>query len=406
MPNGVGAVTIHRQKALLQALETAEELRTLHRHVPVPTFMRALNFSRSERAHSRMIAYLLSRDDIAIGGGLVRELLLWAADQLGREDPAVAIRVRTVAESLSLAVECRVERWSIDVVAEVVSPAGSILLGIENKIDAPERKGQLAQYQKRLGKQCGERTPLLLFLTADGREPRTSAKGTKVPVVSISYREFLEHLNVVIQDRSRGGAVTEVVSNFQRHIREEIVGDSHVKGLVLDLWRRHPEAMRLAMKYRPRLDDIKEVYLEALQDGLDEELLIRTYPNRGHLREIKMTPKQWWDGRMPLTFMLYSPDAGRPSVRLLVGNPQFEQHKDRLQAWAESLDKAALELPINISFPRRGWWHELLRENVEQGSEDTEPVCDEDTAVAAADKVLAWLESLRPTIDPFLEEDG
>lgn len=398
-------MTLHQPESLIQDLETSEDLRTLDRHVPVPTFMRALGLPRSELAHSRVIAFLLNRYDIAVEARLVPELLLWIADQISPENPAVAMHLIAVAGSPSLSVDCKTERWNIDIVTDIISSAGSILLGIENKIDAREQGDQLAQYQERLLKEGGDRVCLLLFLTPDGREPRTSANESVVPVLPISYQDLYNKLNTAIQHYFYDTALAEVVRNFQRHLKEEIVADTHVKGLVLDLWKQHPKAMRLAMKYRPRLDDIRHVYVEALETSVEEELYIRTYPNRGHLREIKMTPKQWWDGGMPLTFMFYSPDAGRPSVRILVGNPQYDEHKESLQAWAESLEETSVELPINTGFPRWGWWYQLLHEDVEQGNEDTEPICDEETAVAAADKVLAWLESLRPTVDPFLGEE-
>lgn len=199
----------------------------------------------------------------------------------------------------STSVRAKEEKWNIDIVAEIDGAPGRAVLAIENKIDAGEGIRQVERYQEILWKEFPERANVLLFLTPTGIDARTANESSPVPCIPMSYDDLFTCLTNAAQSEAASDQVCSIALNFAEHIKEEIVGSNHVRSLVQDLWRAHPQAMRLALKYRPRLEDIKHEYVEALLRNVGEELNIRYYPEkRSALREIKMTPKRWDDGGM------------------------------------------------------------------------------------------------------------
>lgn len=62
-----------------------------------------------------------------------------------------------------------------------------------------------------------------------------------------------------------------------------------MKSLVRELWRVHGRALQLALEHRPRLNDIRDLYVQLMSERYGEDALFYYYPEkRGDLREIKM----------------------------------------------------------------------------------------------------------------------
>jgi len=108
----------------------------LGRYVPPLSLFRLFGMVRDELAHSRMLASLLNprrhRNHELILRPFLDEIGL-ALDKANSPDAASAHRVSEVPMSREAV---RLELFRIDVVAEIDSPDGDMVLGIENKINA------------------------------------------------------------------------------------------------------------------------------------------------------------------------------------------------------------------------------------------------------------------------------
>lgn len=68
--------------------------------------------------------------------------------------------------------------------------APSMVIGIEGKIDAPESKNQISDYQKALSGTFTNIKPLLVFLTRSGEKPHSANSRSRCNVVSLSWKQI------------------------------------------------------------------------------------------------------------------------------------------------------------------------------------------------------------------------
>ncbi len=387
----------------LQALENDFRLRELGGYVPPLSMLRAFGVDRGEFAHSRALAHVLDpachRNAGAALGALVQEI----ARQPGL-DEEVASALRDACRGPWTRVAVHRERMLIDVVVEVASSRGSVVVGIENKIDAGEQKKQLARYQAALARAYPGRTAVLVFLTPTGREPTTALEGAAVPVVALDYGAVLSALGEARERAPSGSRDERVLREFEDHVREDILGEreDEAKALARGLWRTHGRALRFAVEHRPRLADVREEYVSLLAERYPDAYF-NYYPgNRANLRHIMMNLDSWDERGFPFTFMLETNGRdGEPRVRALIWRENFEEHADSLVAWARRANASGDAILDEDFSPIRAWgWHKILRE--EDHPEDAaleENAFDSETVRAAFDAVVELVELLRPSVE-------
>lgn len=385
----------------LDALERSDQLRSLDELPAVVTFLRALGLSRDERAHSRVLGLLLDSRRSSLANCVVSRLLDYCAQELSGIHKTLAFSLASMARDPTLRSHAKREKWFIDLLLQIRGEGGQVVIGIENKIDAREGEKQVERYQEKLAREYPDAAALLVFLTPDGREPESAAERADVPCVPLAYGELARMLGEGLLLPAAEKSVLEVGSNLVRHMKEEIVGMSEIQAVVRDLWRRHPRAMRLAMRYRPRLDDVKDRCVEELQERL-ETLNVRYHPKRGKAREIKITPESWWNGGLPVTIMLSDDADGRPSVRILVKKDILPRYRDRLGAWVREVNEANGGMELDETFPEAGWWHVLADRELGSREPDVAEVWDEDTAREAIEVVASWVTTLGPIAEQHL----
>jgi hypothetical protein len=140
-----------------------------------------MDYGRLETAHTRALAWLLDDREHGFGFQLLEALLHHLLE--GR--PIHLTKVDNVdSEYLIQCGPSRSHLGRIDVFAEGCweesGKEAAWLLIIEAKIDAEEGEDQLSQYDYFLKPFLQSKEVLPVFLTADGREPRTSSKKWKV----------------------------------------------------------------------------------------------------------------------------------------------------------------------------------------------------------------------------------
>lgn len=389
----------------VRALSDDPRLAELGRYVPPLSLIGAFGIERNEVAHSNALARLLDpvrhRQARAALGSLLREV----AGRPGL-DGGTAGALREVAGEPWTRVAVHRERMFIDVVVEVAAAGGAeAVLGIENKIGAPEGAGQLARYQDALARAYPGKTAVLAFLTPTGRGPTTASEGAAVPVVALDYGSVLSAAGEARGGAASGGRDERALMEFEEHVREAILGEpreDNARALARGLWREHGRALRFALENRPRLSDIRDEYVGLLASRYPDASF-DYYPGRGtNIREIKMNLRSWDERGFPFTFMLgANAGDGRPRVRALIWRESYEERADALAEWA--VGTARMQGPaIDGNFPLiGGWgWRKIFPED--DHPEDAvleEDAFDSETARAAFDAVVELVEGLRPYVE-------
>jgi hypothetical protein len=240
----------------LRTLRADRHFESLNRQVSSLALVRMLGAARDELAHSRLIAALLDpryhRNAVTM-----LSVFLSGISKQSRLEQHVAECLRVIAEAHWERVVVHRELFWIDVVVEITSVQGTVVVGIENKVDAGEQPQQIGRYQEALKRAYRDRTAVMVFLTPTGREPFTARVPSPVPAVAVGYELVL---NAVKEARRRTiprSRDERVLSEIAAHLEEDILGEPEVKTLVRQLWRTHGRALQLAMKHRPRLSDIR-----------------------------------------------------------------------------------------------------------------------------------------------------
>lgn len=124
-------------------------------------FLDIVGLARNENTHSRMLKWLLKPTARhGLGCGLVARLVEHCTGE--------AVSAPLVVSRVSFS------EWRNGREADLVVRGPTFTLVIENKVDAPE---QPSQYDDLYESFRDEETPLFLFLTRDGRKPRTATTG-------------------------------------------------------------------------------------------------------------------------------------------------------------------------------------------------------------------------------------
>ncbi len=382
----------------LRDLEGDELLSRLDRYVHPFDLVGSLGVGRDEVAHSRLLAALLNpkrhRGAETMLRSLLRDIL-----RLRSLDGDTGEHVETILAETWKHVEVQREFKSIDVVVRITSPSRTVVVGIENKIDAGEGEDQLGRYQEALRRAYPKNAALIVFLTPTGRDPATAIPNHAVSAVSAGYDLIVAATEEVLRETESGSrdehALSEVVAHFKENILSE---DTEVKALVRDLWKSHGRALRLAIKHRPRLEDVRDLYEALLRERFgDDNAYIYYWPSRGELREIKMFLHSWTDAGFPFQFILSLNDEGSPLVRLLMWRDSYDEKATFLKKWARTVNASDPALVDSESTKLPHWvgWRRVFSE------EDSPPdavldnqAFDDATAKEAAEAMVALYEKL------------
>ncbi len=393
--------TDRTKQQALKGLEGDDLLSRLDRYVPPFDLVGALGVGRDEIAHSNLLAALLDPRRHR-GAETALRLLMRGVLRLRDLDSDIREHLKTVLDETWGRVEVRREFEYIDVVVRITSPNAVMIVGIENKIDAGEGEEQLGRYQDVLRRAYPRDAALMLFLTPSGRDPATAIPRHPVPVVPIGYGLVTSAVEEALRQAESGGRDEHALSEVVAHLKENILSeDTEVRALVRDLWRSHGRALRLAVKHRPRLEDVRDLYEALLRERFGDDARISYWHPRGGLREIKMALRPWEKAGFRFEFILHVDGKGLALVRLLVWGELFDAHTDTLEEWANRVEASNPGL-VNPQFPKvRGWWnwrHVLLEEDYPADAVLDNQAFDEATAEEAVEAVVALYMKLEPYV--------
>ena len=182
----------------LRRLRFDPRLANLGSYVPPLSLFRLLGMVRDELAHARMLASLLDPRRHRNHELILRPFLHEIGLALDKANSPDAASVHRVSEAPMSRVAVRLELFRIDIVVEIDSPDGDMVLGIENKLDADAHPRQIARYQRALSRGYPTRTAVMVFLSPDARAPSTASPSSKVPVAEIGYRSVVSAIKSVL----------------------------------------------------------------------------------------------------------------------------------------------------------------------------------------------------------------
>ena len=171
-------------------------------------FLAIIDQARAENTHSRMLQWLLKPTGRhGLGCGLVRRLVEHCTGK-----PATAfLTVREVAFS----------QWRNDREADLVVWGEDFTLVIENKVDATEQPRQCDDLYANFK---NEKAPRFLFVTPDGRKPRTATTpGALRAFRTLSWPEVRTMIVTALNESrpSADAVAVNVVRNYLRTLQEQ-----------------------------------------------------------------------------------------------------------------------------------------------------------------------------------------
>ena len=172
-------------------------------------FLAIADLARHENTHSRMLEWLLTP---TARHGLGCELLGRLISHCTGKPAPAPLAVTNVKFS----------QWRNDREADLVVWGEELTLVIENKVDADEQPRQCEELYENFR---NEIAPLFLFLTPDGRQPRTATTpAAQRAFNTISWRELRAMIETTLGERrpgARAADAVDVVVNYLRTLEEQ-----------------------------------------------------------------------------------------------------------------------------------------------------------------------------------------
>ena len=213
-----GEIAARRTRALLaERREAITEMRRQHDRLVSDglwltgpsDFLDIVDRARHENTHSRMLAWLLKPTARhGLGCGFVRRLV----EHCTGEGVSAPVAVRKVAFSV----------WRNDREADLVVWGRNFTLVIETKVDASEQPSQCDDLYENFK---NENTALFLFLTPDGRKPRTTTtQRSQRAFRTLSWPQVRAMLETALNESRPPPGVApaaDVVRNYLRTLEEQ-----------------------------------------------------------------------------------------------------------------------------------------------------------------------------------------
>ena len=232
------------REALIAFTEDNPELARLESLLTRFNLFEAVGVVRHELRHSDFLAYLLdpSRSH-GLGSLFLREFL--QAVQLTAETESALALLNLDALDFRQAYVLR-EWHYVDIL--VIDSANQLAVIIENKIGTSEHSDQLNRYYTDFVLHYPDYTPIALYLTPDGDEPRSSPD-----YQAVSYTLVCEVIEKIAQN-SRAEIDPEVVmvlEHYAQMLKRHILTDTEVAELCRSIYQQHKQALDLIFEQRP-----------------------------------------------------------------------------------------------------------------------------------------------------------
>jgi hypothetical protein len=334
-----------RQTSSIKRLVDSEELTRLRDFRPPFSPLYALGVQHNERNHSEALRFFLDPNE-QHGWGF--EFLKRFAREVGSD---LKGKIETGKVS---SIEVSTEWCSLDVLIE--SDCGGPVIGIEVKLWAPEGKGQIERYQKTIRKAFSKRDCLMVFLTLDGREPKTASEVRSVKCVSLSWLRVSQLLGEVALERENMPEdVKKFIDDFRSYIMAITEGDPNERRIVSDLFHDPALGQAVLKAARIRYCLFTKDVVHQLIDRIEERLKVSGFeisndPSGGKNKEYFLTYNKLAPGDPSFVFLFYDfpddPRFGSGMHVLINGNEGgFDERAYRFAFNASGEGRNLLEAP-------------------------------------------------------------
>ena len=241
-----------------------------------------LKVSRAEIRHSNMLAWLLDpKESHGFGTAFLDGFLKRVCQNadVNENTPFLIANWENAAVSREWgAGKCR-----LDILVECrCASKKSLVLAIENKIDAKDNRGQLDAYYKEVLKEfpceynCGRH--LFVYLTPNGDDPAFDIESDVW--IRLSYAEIVSVLEEVMALKVQMCQnLRELLHDYSSLIRREIMTDFKLEKSCNDIYMKHKEAFDLVYKHADMsgaIGEAKSAIKKFLKEGysdLDGDLI-------------------------------------------------------------------------------------------------------------------------------------
>lgn len=238
---------------------------------------KVINFRDRELLHSRLLTFLLDPQEHHDRGDRFLRSFLKAIRDHDRGQPSLRsfleamLHSTTPLDSVSVKKEGPVEHGRVDIV--ISWPGERKRIFIENKVNAREGEEQIARYQKSLRGFDG----VVVFLTPDGREPKTK-QADGAPVVSLSYHELARRLQE--GDEKLPARLLETIRMYAE-ICDELAGEATVNSQQMRefLLSGSKDDLRVAFAIAEELPELKVVILKEFWERVRADIEQRLRAN-------------------------------------------------------------------------------------------------------------------------------
>jgi hypothetical protein len=255
-----GAATLERFRDGVSQLEAA--LSKLRRG---PNFFRvAPRVFRVEGVHSDLLAWLLDPKGFhGLGDSFAVRFMVDALREAGVPvEPPISI--------VSVQTEAPTGEGPIDILVRAESASTPLVVGIENKIDAPIGDDQLGRYARGLVARFHGVRVVLVLLAPTARE--VDEPSVCCELASVTYRNVVASLAAALSERDveSGSVGTELARHYLEELRTRIVPESQPEiDRILRELAGHKEAWRLIRRRLPsERDDSHAALAKAVCDRL------------------------------------------------------------------------------------------------------------------------------------------
>lgn len=269
----------------LEKLYLDDKLKELSKKASNKNLFKLLSINRDELIHSDLIANLFKEDHFeGLGNKFLKEFLNFIFEKVSLDKSEIEKMIDTYYE-------VKREYYHIDIV--LIFRKYRWVIALENKIEHKERKNQIGDYKKLIQMKFRDyKKRIFIFLTKEGRRPRSDTKQLKKEhiTVSISYVD-IQRMIKLISPKVSNRITKFILEDFVKHITIDFTNE--IYELCTSIYQKYPLAYGYLKKYSfPDLNFIYGKISEiAERNGLEESW---KWPrNRDSITQIAYHKKNW-----------------------------------------------------------------------------------------------------------------
>lgn len=228
-------------EALMQDPAFAELSEFTHQFEP----FRAMGIHSKELVHSRILATFLNRAGLHnLGADFLNRFLMALLQPQTRLFSGEALDSGAFLAVVKPNVHSQVYRELNCIDLVIVFPAHQLVIGIENKLDAGEQENQVARYQATLCERFPGFKQAMVFLSPNGRVPKTANTQDGVPVYCMDYGQIADICRACMRAPGLSKNAAVFIDQFVNHIELHMTGSTRTQALCWELFSKNEAAYK------------------------------------------------------------------------------------------------------------------------------------------------------------------